>query len=39
MPLAGFDPTFQARELPHSDTLDVKIMHFVNFLDIDGRNS
>jgi hypothetical protein len=35
MPLAGFEPTIQASELSHSDALDVKIMHFVNFLVID----
>jgi len=39
MPLLGFETTIQGRELPHSDALDVKTMHFVNFLDIDGRNT
>jgi hypothetical protein len=39
IPLAGFEPTVQARELPHSDALDVKIMHVVNFQDIDEKNT
>jgi len=39
MPLERFEPTIPARQLPHSDALDIQIMHFVNFLFVDGRST